>query len=76
MEYEMSYIKNNFGDNWELIDYEARVVFGIAAKTSQIKYESRYNHIRNRNKLINGNMILNQCVQYLEVENWEHIILY
>ena len=62
IEHEISYIKNKFGDNWELIDHEARVVFGIAAKTIQIKHESRYNHISNRNKLINGNMILNQCI--------------
>ena len=75
MEYKMSYIKNKFRDNWELIDYEIRAVFGTAAKTSKIKYVSRYNHTSNRNKLINGDMISNQCIQCLEVENWENIIL-
>ena len=34
MEHELAYIKNKFGDNWELIDSDVRAVFGTNAKTS------------------------------------------
>jgi len=65
IETEKEYIKEKIGYNAEYVDLEARNAFPINKVTSSIiKYASRYNQYRLRDKIMNNNMINSDCLRY------------
>ena len=41
---EIDYLVSKFGENWQLVDYEARITFYEGATVSVLKYSSGFNY--------------------------------
>ena len=41
---EIDYLVSKFGENWQLVDHEARTTFYEGTTMGMLKYSSRFNH--------------------------------